>query len=315
MNNLLAYPPQIEGKLPAFMGTTLKVPFSLSRAVSRNDFNEIKAVIKTINGSRIKYNGTTALINYDAQSKDYYATFLDIQAENLLVGQYYKVQIAFKNDSNVSAWSSVGIIKYTTEPTIAITNLNTFGDNINKSSFVGSYETADITEKVYSYCFSIYDEHNNLFESSGELIHNSFNDVNNIEAGVWHSEDTWTQKKTLKENMRYKIVYTVYTINNLSQDTVPYIIKNIDTIDARIEAKLIAAPDFDNGCINLKLVDKDPKNPIAVSGDFVISRYSSNDNLWYEVFRFNLLSQIPSEMGLLWTDYTIEHGVKYTYAL
>jgi hypothetical protein len=28
-----------------------------------------------------------------------------------------------------------------------------------------------------------------------------------------------------------------------------------------------------------------------------------------------MLAQKPSEMGILWTDYTVEHGVKYLYAL
>ena len=28
-----------------------------------------------------------------------------------------------------------------------------------------------------------------------------------------------------------------------------------------------------------------------------------------------VLAQTPSEMGVLWTDYTVEHGVKYIYAM
>ena len=42
------YPPVIEGTIPAFYGTTLVVPFSMNRAVGKNDIRGFSLKIKTI---------------------------------------------------------------------------------------------------------------------------------------------------------------------------------------------------------------------------------------------------------------------------
>lgn len=42
------YPPVIEGTIPAFNGTTLVVPFSMNRSVSKADIGGFSAKIKTI---------------------------------------------------------------------------------------------------------------------------------------------------------------------------------------------------------------------------------------------------------------------------
>jgi hypothetical protein len=78
----------------------------------------------------------------------------------------------------------------------------------------------------------------------------------------------------------------------------------------------LASPDYDNGRVELSLIKREEDEyEIPFTGNFVISRFAENTNSWNEVCRFNMLSQVPSEVGILYTDYTLEHGVKYLYAL
>ena len=66
MNNVY-YPPLIDGKLPAFtyneLNKSIIIPFHLSKAVSKNNFDTIKVIIKTIAGGVEKYKNTTKIIN------------------------------------------------------------------------------------------------------------------------------------------------------------------------------------------------------------------------------------------------------------
>jgi len=44
------------------------------------------------------------------------------------------------------------------------------GIGINKTNFIGHYSqyNGDVTERVYSYQFIVYDEYHNIFATSGE---------------------------------------------------------------------------------------------------------------------------------------------------
>ena len=46
-------------------------------------------------------------------------------------------------------------------------------------NYIGTYDqgNGDNTEKVYSYCFNIYDVNDNLIATSGENIHNTTTDT------------------------------------------------------------------------------------------------------------------------------------------
>ena len=334
--SVLSYPPMIEGKLPAFVQgknpgtTTIIIPFLLNRVVSRNDFNAMSLKITTVTGNRTQVTIDTELINYNAQTNNYYATFVinnsASSTSNFIgnIGQYYKAQVAFKNTTKtgnvvtaftLSAWSSVGVIKCTAEPVITLDTLDLSSDNINYTYFTGKYINSDRTERVYSYSFTIYDKYNNIHETSGELIHNTAeNDT--IVNNTWQSYDTWHSTKSLRDNMQYTIIYSVTTNNGYNKSSHPYRLKNADVILSDFNAKLLAIPDYDNGCIQLQLIKPhDQLNETELNGNFVINRYSENLKSWNEVCKFSLHSQFPSEVGIIWTDYTIEHGERYQYAI
>jgi hypothetical protein len=178
-----------------------------------------------------------------------------------------------------SPLSSIGIIKCTAPITLSIDDLTIGINNNNPVDFLGRYINTDTTEKVYSYCFTIYDENNQVFETSGEKIHNSNSDE--IIDQKYNAIDTWTLKKSLESNKLYRITYSITTINGYKMESSPYVIREANTVDANIPAKLLATLDPDNGCVSLRLIKpKEHREETAFSGNFMISRYSENLNTW-----------------------------------
>lgn len=62
------YPPILEGTIPAFCGTTLTVPFTMNKSVSRNQIAGFALKLKTVqnynNGTPV-FNISTGLGNWD----------------------------------------------------------------------------------------------------------------------------------------------------------------------------------------------------------------------------------------------------------
>jgi hypothetical protein len=81
--------------------------------------------------------------------------------------------------------------------------------------------------------------------------------------------------------VRYRITLSVISINGYRKTTSPYVIKAASTVDANIPAKLLATPDYDNGCVHLQLIKPSIyENEQVFSGSFVISRYTKHLNTW-----------------------------------
>jgi len=84
-------------------------------------------------------------------------------------------------------------------------------------NYIGVYNTqGDISERPYSYCFTLYDSERNVVESSGWLLHNSSVTYTVSESlSVDSVIDTYTYTSSLVPNELYYIQYSVRTINNL----------------------------------------------------------------------------------------------------
>ena len=173
-------PPIVEGTIPAFYSSNdgtvkITVPFIMNRAVSFMDVKNIKLKIKTLQSSTVL--GGTA---YDATafnlSNDCYANF-SIPDNIFELKQFYKFQIAYVGiDDIVGNYSSVAIGKYTAQPNVYIDNLNLGLINYHTHSYTGVYETEDNTENLHSYQFILTDDRNEIYFTTGELIHNALND-------------------------------------------------------------------------------------------------------------------------------------------
>lgn len=318
------YPPYIDGKIPAFSGMTLRVPFRHNRAVSSLQYSKMSCKVKTVSTNEWKWTLESDFIGQDPTNGNWYVDFkLDLNnpltpnktyADSLIVGLYYKIQLAYvDNDGVVGYFSDVGVVKYTAKPTIYIEGLNS-GTNGSKYNYIGVYKQVkvndilpDVSEKEYMYNFTMIDEAGNIFLTSGDQLHNSSTDVHSDE-----SKDTFYCNKELDSNQKYRLTYTVTTINGMIAQSDTYLIVKKDAVAPSIHATLRAIPNYDNGYIEVYLQANDD---IVANGSFVICRSSSEDNFktWNQICHFTLKQETPIKN--LFKDFTIEQGVKYCYSL
>ena len=177
------YPPIISGTLPAFYleesGTDrfikITVPFSMNRAVSKIYVKGFSLKNKTVQSSSYLYTTTVTNPLFFEMEDSAWATFTlrtsngeaerELLLKHLKVGLFYKLQIAYiDTNDNVGNYSTVGISKYTTKPSVYINDFKMGLTNTHKYEYLGFYsqEEGDITEKAYLYRFDLYDELDNI---------------------------------------------------------------------------------------------------------------------------------------------------------
>ena len=333
------YPPLIEGSISAFHGTVLTVPFTMNRVVSKNAIDGIAIKIKTIQSGLYILDTKASLddITFDTICT---ANF-KLDNKNLLKeGQYYKIQIAYINTDGITGYfSSVATVKYTSEPTVSIANLNLDAQNIHQYEYVGNYSSADRTEKVYSYSFNLYDDQLKLVETTGEKLHSIDNDsiiLNEpqdsstgestdgsiIESPVNYtieSQDSYTLDRDLEPNKKYYIEYIITTTNGLVQSSGKYTIIQRNYLEP--EHKIIPKPslNFENGYVTINLLGEtnsdDNQQEKLIGGYFKLLRSdnTNNFNSWQEITKFALNYTQPSRWH--WKDFTVQSGVIYKYAI
>lgn len=321
-------PPILPGAIPAFylsdQGIVVTIPFSMSRAVGSSQVNGFNIKIKTVQSSNQIYSTTiTNANNVNIILNDRTVSFI-ITDENdkkkFRIGQFYKVQLAYINGIGSEAvtgfYSTVAVAKYTTKPDILIDTLDNSKINSNLYTYTGIYNQSgsgkDATERVYSYRFDLYDNENNLLETSTDLIHNSEeNDDLNL------SKDTYTIKTGLEKNKTYYIQYSVTTVNNLIVSSPQYKITQRKSIDPELKAEVHVDLNYDNGYINVNLVaiPNDDGAIDLVTGSFILARASEDTNygVWEEIYNFKLTSQVPT--FTLYKDFSIEQGKNYIYSI
>lgn len=316
------YPPHINGSIPAFYGNKLTIPFTMNKTVSKNEIGGFKLLIKTSHSNKLLatlgvYTEENKLPPWNFDFGEVYFTIPD-DCNYLHIGNYYKLQLAYidANDGTIGYYSSVSVVKYTSKPEVIVDSLEHGKVNMNENRYIGSYSQIgsdkDTTEKVYSYRFDIYDNAGNLHETSGECLHNSFEDEN-----VFSSHDEYVLKKDLIINKNYTIQYTIKTNNGLVEKSHKYRIMQKETIDPEIRARLIATLNHNNAYVDLSLIGEKDKYgaEYSATGSYVIRRASNKDNFteWDSILFFRLNGQAPSRW--LWKDFTIEHGYTYKYAI
>ena len=120
------YPPNIEGTIPAFTNNILSVPFSMNRTVSYNEIKSLWLKIKTVQSNVYLYTAECPKENclWDP-AKIAYFTLPDEAMSLFNVCQSYKVQLAYEDISGVVGYySTVGVVKYTTDPEVEIEGMD-----------------------------------------------------------------------------------------------------------------------------------------------------------------------------------------------
>ena len=237
------YPPSIEGTLPAFTNTgVMAIPFSMNKTVSWNEIGQFAIKIKTIYDNKV-----IATLTTEQYSKETQVAWFEFNTNKFITGTSYKVQMAYVDKTGeYGYYSTVGIIKYSSEPEVIIEGLQDSQLHSDFRTYIGKYSqyNRDVTEKVYSYNFTIYDENGDVLETSGELIHNHENDEY-----IYETSDTYHMIKSLEENKIYTIIYTVTTTNGIIKSSPKYRITQQSTIAPEISASLIATMNEENGYV------------------------------------------------------------------
>ena len=315
-------PPFISTKLPAF-DNSLVIEFDMNRSVGLSDITGMSLIIKTANSGKILQTLTTNTIpTYNQATGKYTIEFGNISG--LQIGQYYKLQLAYigGGSNDVGYYSSAGIIKKTTRPSLSLPSLDENLSNLYEYQGLYSQITytdennvkhvKDATEKLYSYRFDIYDLEDNLIDTSGECLYNVANDNENGQALC-----SWNSKVDLIKEVTYRLCFSIVTINGLKA-SVEQSIYAEESINITFPIELISELNYEDGTVNLYLQSKDFKNSI-VTGDFVIVRSSnaSNFNIWDRVYEFsysNIAFNAKTKMHL-WEDWSLQQGEEYLYAI
>lgn len=329
----------------------ITLPFSMNRAVSGNQVGGFALKIKTVQSSSYLYTAQIYNpLYYQLNDATWVEIVLhtSIEEENkiiqkLKVGQFYKFQLAYiaadekiKNNlqdqfakglltledfnnemskiGEIGHYSTVGVAKYTTKPDIHINDFERGFINIHKYKYTGFYsqKDKDITERVYTYRFDVYDSMNNIIATSGDCLHNSSNDVE-----LYESYDEFELNRDLEFNKNYYIKYTIVTNNLLELSTPRYRIMQKATIDPEILTEVFAKMNYNNGYIDISLkgIKDEDDMETTVTGSFLLCRADDEHNFtnWEEISRFKLAGQFPSRW--LWRDYTGQQGKTYQYSL
>lgn len=320
------FPPNIEGTIPAFygyQGAVLTVPFSMNKSVSKHKVKNFIIKIKSVQSNTYIATKYADSYSFDPSCEvSFY--FTEQEMKKFKVGQYYKVQIAYVSEetdpiteetiSVIGYYSTVGVVKYTTKPTVEIAGLENAGVNSHIYQYTGRYsqENRDTTEKAYSYCFNLYDSNGALLQTSGEQIHNNSHDVE-----YYESIDLYDIQQDLDVNKSYFLEYIVTTSNKMKVSSGTYRIMQKKSIDPEIRADLLTKLNYENGYVTINLQGhyNDEGLEYAATGAFRILRASDEDNFatWNEILKFALYGQQPSRW--IWQDMTVKQGVTYQYAL
>lgn len=322
--------PIIEGTLPAFYlengAAKIVVPFSMSRAVNRNEITGFKLKIKNLQGS--SYLKTLDNISADFNEMQAVFSLTAAEANEIFsLGSFYKAQLAYVDNKNVVGYySTVGIIKYTAKPTLSISGLSISKNNTHNYVYTGVYsqKDKDPTEKEYAYRFVIRDNENQIIEDSGYLIHNSSNDVE-----YYESSDVFSYTYDLVTNNKYSITYSVKTNNGLEIEGPSYRIIQKEALPLDTINKIFPIVNQDNGFIEIffnvnpepmtieekREAETDKNNEKYIKGSFILARSSEDYQYsnWETIVDFSLFSQKPSSQT--WRDFTIEQGKKYKYSI
>ena len=292
-------PPIIEGTLPAFYGTELTVPFVMNKAVSINEFDSFEVKIKSaLNNTLIKIE---TVILYQDLNK----VIFNISAD-LVIGRYYKIQMAYRSGDIVGYYSDIGIAKYTTEPEVFIENLNKDTINPHVYNYIGKYSqiNGDATEKVHSYCFNLYQD-NDLIKTTDWILHNS-----NLDENGYESFDLFNLEEDLDLDKIYYIEYKIKTNNNLMVSSGKYPIKQKVLYASDQLINILPILNYENGYIELNFKSDKP-----LIGDFIISKSdaSSDFKKWHDIYTLNLRKDSINNFSF--KDFDVAYNQTYKYAI
>ena len=244
--------PLLAVQLPASDSTTWTIPFDYPVTVAPNEVTGFKMrVLGLYTGEELAVflsNGTIAEFSVGG---------------TIVPKEYYKIQLAFMFGGAQGDWSESAIIKYTSNITLELADLDATKDYNNFILyFTGKYENEDTTEKQTEYCFEIYHD--------GKLVDTS----------DWRSHDhnlttdVWQPSLAPMIGTAYQIRYGVKTVNLMTKWTEAYTIVDFGGLHVSFPASIGIEYCMDDACYNLYFVGGQGD----INGHYAIFRASDEDN-------------------------------------
>ena len=313
------YPPILAGTIPSFYttttGTSLEVPFSMNATVNKNAVRGIQLRLRTTSTDIVLADVESGVFGADSVNRSVIYNLDNSIVSQLVVGNFYKIQLAYVDTNGVKGYySTVAIVKYTKKPEVVIAGLNMqSATTISDQAIVGQYKNADISEKVYQYRFVLMASDNTQLEDTGWLLHNTQNDTEQD-----GSQDQFVIKHNLTESQVYRIQYSITTNNGLKEHSVIYDIVKSTVMGAAIDVSITPSLDYENGriVIAVKPVGINVKE-YPLMGSYVLTRRDAKNNStqWEVVKTSSLNVMVSKDKPYLFYDYSIEAGGLYIYSL
>lgn len=337
----MIYPPILANTQPPFLATVqaYDIEFTLQNITNIKEIKhiQIRVVEQQSNSSIVKtskYPDNVIYKNIELDpSADFYTATISIEdlRKPWSPGLCYKIQMRFGStlfptnlkdftswkkeqieNQTFSEWSTVMIIKAINKPNIYIENLDTLRkDDVTSTIhpianitplFIGGYEDNGSEEPVDIYRFSLYDNEDNLIEASDWI------------QAISNKNYSYRFKTMLTNNEKYKVIFFVKTKNGY-EASVDYKFQVIETYLEPLEGVSIRIDNDslyskENGCMRIYLTSETP-----LTGTYVLTRTSERSNyLIYEEIKYFTYFEQSFKNELLFTDFTIESGIKYKYA-
>lgn len=290
------FPPILPSSIPtfAFTSTSVEVPFSMPplNILGSETQLQYRLFLQDSNISAIPNNTISSpvnIINYISRSKAFIITGINWQQ-----GKLYRLQARFVISGDFSEWSTACYLKATGEITQVISaNGNSSTIRIQAPTFMGVYVNSDRTEPALHYQFQLFSA-TTMLEQSPRIPHNNL------------KPHQYTFNTLFNNGQVYKIVYIVYTKNNLlaiKENIFNVVIEDISSFTTTFSLENL----YDFGAISLSIVFN--RN---VNETLMVRRSSSRSNYlkWED---YDLLNVNGSSAHF--TDLLVESGIGYKYAV
>lgn len=335
------YPPTLQSTQPAFLATetSYDVKYTLQKVTSVDSIKhvQIRVVEQRSNSSIVntsKYPDNIIYKNVDLtkESSPYTVKILtsDLR-KSWTPGMCYKIQLRFGstsfpsdlssfaiwkkeqiNNQTFSEWSTVMVIKAIAQPKVYIENasivrVDVIASKQTESSltplFTGGYIDDASDEPLDKYKFDLYDEDGKTLIESSDWIQ-----------ATSGKNCSYRFKTMLINNASYKVYFFIITRNGYEAHA-SYDFQVVKVYLDALEGVTMQIDDSssyctENGCIRIYLSTKN-----SLTGCYVLTRTSeaSNYQVYEDLHYFNYFDE-KFNKTLLYTDFTIESGIKYKYA-
>ena len=305
--------PLIDSKLPAQINTQLLIPYRLPNSVSFANIKEMLIQVKNVvSGDIIITISTTNYQNNVATRPGYYYCTCDGNFIQLIEGEYYRVQLAFKdNNENIGYYSAAGVTKIIAKPEFNLSIIPE-ADSQHRycqgdiSIFRATYTNMH-SEPLTSYSWSL--RRNGLEVSQTEVQNFYWDQLSNTISIDWQPD-----YNAYEVDDKLDIIFNYSTLNDyIGQSSLTNVGYWTGTSNSIGDNALSALFLHEEGAIRI-ILSKPTK--IEKGEKYFIYRQVYGNTNWEQISVIYFPTTINTDFsGSIFTDYTVENGKVYRYCL